>query len=377
MGITLARQGYSVIAVDADFGSPDLHTFLGVKNPERFRPDLQNLPPVEQLALIPTSQPGLSLLSCTGDFLGAADPSTAEIEKISQLIMSLNADYVLVDTGRGTSFDVLDVFNLSDVGIVVAAPDPASIQRAYAFIKCALYRRIQQKYGANPSVAAAIERIKRPDVAAKPKSILEFYDLLCTTDPKITEDIASVVDGFRPMIIINMAISEEEQCVGEIIQTACKRFLNVDIRFCGLVLHDHAMRQATRCMALSDIEVESCIAARQIHDAVLRLINSSDREKSQEPEMLTAVTPIAGLDDRLDFKGKKLRIKTDNVGYTGRCIATRVFCEGRVVLSTKNDYSSNLQQADSTNHIKALMRKQHFNVICDIESDKIQILHAT
>jgi flagellar biosynthesis protein FlhG len=377
MGISLARQGYSVVVVDTDFGSPSLHTFLGVKNCARYVPDFQNTQALKQHALISTSQAGLSLLSCTGDFLGAADPSPAEIEKTKSLILGLDADYVLVDTGRGTSLGILDVFNLGDVGIVVVAPDPAAIQRAYAFIKCSLYRRIQLEFGANSSVAAAIEQIKQPDAAAKPTSILEFYDLLCTTDPDITERIATLVDGYRPMIVINMAESEEEQRVGEIIQTACKRFLNVDIRFCGLILQDQAMRRATHCLALPEIGVESCAAARQIHEAVLRVMNSADREVGTESEILTAMTPIVGLDDRLEFKGKQLRIKTDNMGYTGRCITTQVFCEGRVILSTKSDYAPVLQDADYTNHIKALMRKQHFDVICDIEGDKIQILNAT
>jgi flagellar biosynthesis protein FlhG len=377
MGISLARQGYSVIVVDTHFGSPGLHTFLGVKKTGEYMSDLQDSQAMEQLALIPTSQPGLSLMSCTGDFLGAADPSIAEKERINRLIFSLDADYVLVDTGSGTSIGVLDVFNLSDIGIVVVTPDPAAIQRAYAFIKCSLYRRIQQKFGSNPSVATAIERIQQPDPAAKPSSILEFYDLLCTTDPEITERIAALVDEYRPLIIINMASSEEEQRVGEIIQTACKRFLNVDIRFCGLILQDQAMRQATHCMALPDIELESYVAARQIHEAVLRLMNSSAGEKGQGLDTLAAITPIVGLDDRLDFKGKNLRIKTDNMGYTGRCITTQVFCEGRVILSTKSDYAPPLKDKDNTNHVKALMRKQHFKVICDIEGDKIQILNAT
>jgi len=377
MGISLARHGYSVVLVDADFGAPNLHTFFGVKNPGRYTADLEVGEIVEQQARIPASQPGLSLLSCTGDFLGAADLSASERDRIGRLIQSLDADYVLVDTGNGTSVGVLDVFNLGDLGIVVVAPDPAAIQKAYSFIKWSLYRRIQQKFGSNPWVAAAIERIKQPETASTPSSILEFYDLLCTTDPEITEQVAALVDGYHPFIVVNMADSEEEQRIGEIIQNTCKRFLNVDIRFCGLILQDQAMRKATHCMALPEIKVESCVAAHQIHETVLRVMNSAARETGAESEILTAIIPIAGLDDRLEYKGKRLRIKTDNMGYTGRCITTRVFCEGRIILSTKSDYASTSQDANYANYIKALMRKQHFNVICDIEGDKIQISNAT
>jgi flagellar biosynthesis protein FlhG len=377
IGISLARQGYSVVVVEADFGAPDLHTFLGVKGFASNEPVLSHARTLKQRALIPTSQAGLSLLSCTGDFIGAADPGPAEIEQIKSSILGLDVDYVLVDTGRGTSLSVLDVFNLGDVRIVVVAPDPAAIQRAYAFIKCSLYRRIQQEFGIIPSVASAIERIKQPDNAAKLTTILEFYDLLCATDPGTTERIAALVDGYRPMIIINMADSEEEQRVGEIVQTACKRFLNVDIRFGGLILQDPAMRRATHSMALPEIGVESCLAARQIHQTVLRVMNSTEGVTGTESEILTAITPMAGLDDRLEFKGKQLRIKTDNMGYTGRCIITQVFCEGRVILSTMSDNASTLHEAGNLDHIKALMHKQHFNVICDIEGDKIQLHNAT
>ena len=174
-----------------------------------------------------------------------------------------------------------------------------------------------------------------------------------------------------------MSDCEEEQRVGEIIQTACKRFLNVNIRFCGLISQDQAMRRASHCMALPEIEIEGCAAARQIREAVQRVMNSDDRDRGLKSEILTAITPIVGLDDRLDFKGKKLRIKTDNMGYTGRCITTQVFCEGHVILSAKSDFASTSQDAACEKDVKALMRKQHFSVICDIEGDKIQILSAT
>src|SRR5436309_9425408 len=91
MGVALARMGKSVIAVDADLGAANLHTYLGIKSPAHTLLDvLQNRATAEDV-LLQTPESGLRMISCAGDILGIANPMFGEKEKIIQFIASLNA----------------------------------------------------------------------------------------------------------------------------------------------------------------------------------------------------------------------------------------------------------------------------------------------
>ncbi|HYK89512.1 MAG TPA: P-loop NTPase [Acidobacteriota bacterium] len=370
MGVVLAEMGNSVIVVDADLGSANLHIFLGIKSPSHTLLDLlENRATVEEV-LLPTSRPGLRLLSCAADIIGMANPASSEKEKIIKFISNLDAQYVLVDLGAGTSYNVLDFFNMSDEGIIVASPDPASIQNAYAFIKGAIFRRVQRKFGSDEAIASALRQFREGVGSAKPRTMMDFYDLICTTNPRLAENVAAMVDRYRPLIVVNMASSEEDQRIAEIIHSAAKRFLNVDLRFCGLVFADPAVRKAAQRLSVPDFRDVSCVAAQQIRLTVERLLSCSQTDAPLNSDQLAPATPMMGLNDNLEFMGKSLHIQTENLGFTGRRITTQVFCNGKVILSTKSEYPSSIRNQQDQSQVQELMRRQHFNVIREIEGKK-------
>ncbi|NIT21393.1 MAG: MinD/ParA family protein, partial [Candidatus Aminicenantes bacterium] len=53
-------------------------------------------------------------------------------------------DYILVDAGEGTTFNILDFFIVSDNAILVVLPQPDSIENTYRFIKKAFYRKLKK-----------------------------------------------------------------------------------------------------------------------------------------------------------------------------------------------------------------------------------------
>ncbi len=371
MGLVLAEMGHSVIVVDADLGSANLHVFLGIKSPGRTLLDiLEERASVEEV-LLPTPEPRLRLLSCAADILGMANPESSEKEKIIRFISSLDADYILVDLGAGTSYNVLDFFNMSDEGIIVASPDPASIQSAYSFIKSAIFRRIQRKFGDSEVVASALRQFRERVGNAKPRTMVDFYELLCATDPRLAEDVAATVDRYRPLIIVNMASSEADQRIAEIIHSTAKRFLNVDLRFCGLVFSDPEVRKAVQRLSVPGFKDPACVAAGQIRQTVERLLGDSPTDASAKPG---PATPMMGLNDNLEFMGKLLHIQTENLGFTGRRIATQVFCNGKVILSTVSEYPNPIRGQKDQSEVRELMRRQHFDVIREIEERKVRAL---
>src|SRR4051794_37938704 len=144
LGIALAQHGSSVILVDADLGGANLHSCLGVAQPTVSLSDFMDrrAARLEDVA-VPTGIERLRLISGARDVLDAANPRHSEKQKLLRNIRSLPVDYVVVDLGAGTGFNVLDFFLVADTGIVVLLPEPTSIENAYRFIKAAFFRRLQ------------------------------------------------------------------------------------------------------------------------------------------------------------------------------------------------------------------------------------------
>ncbi len=145
IGITLARLKKRVLLVDADLGGANLHTTLGIGVPEMTLSDFLNRR-VETIqdVIIKTSIPNLSLVSGAQDFLDAANPNFAQKARLLRHLETLDADYILLDLGAGTSFNILDFFLFADHGILVVLPEPTAIENAYRFIKSAFYRRFKK-----------------------------------------------------------------------------------------------------------------------------------------------------------------------------------------------------------------------------------------
>jgi len=87
-----------------------------------------------------------------------------------------------------------------------------------------------------------------------------------------------------------------------------------------------------------------------------------------------ASSPI-GLNNNLDFMGKRLHVQTENAVYPLAHILTQVFCGGRVLASKKLEYPPGVLEAQDFSTIQALMHKQHYEVIQEIQDKQIRILN--
>src|SRR4030043_927762 len=145
IGICLSKLGVRVILIDADLGGANLHTFLGISPPSLSLSDfIKKRVSRLQEVLIPTGIPNLQLLTGAQDLLNAADAKSAQKRKLLHSIQGLESDYILVDLGGGNALSVLDLFLMSDGGILVVTPEPTSIENTYRFLESAFYRRLRQ-----------------------------------------------------------------------------------------------------------------------------------------------------------------------------------------------------------------------------------------
>ncbi|MBW2334586.1 MAG: AAA family ATPase, partial [Deltaproteobacteria bacterium] len=120
MGICLANRGNDVLLIDADLGTANLHTFLGLEPPKLGLSDFVSKKESTISGVITkTGINNLKLISGAKDMIGIANLSYGQKAKILNNIKKLNYRYILLDLGPGTSFNILDFFLISHCGILI------------------------------------------------------------------------------------------------------------------------------------------------------------------------------------------------------------------------------------------------------------------
>src|SRR2546425_665481 len=110
-------------------------------------------------------------------------------ERLAAFCGGVAAVHMLVDIGGGEVPGTLDFFTLSDEGIVVVSPNPASMQGAYRFIKRAVYRRVEGELGAG--ARARLSHFQKTATSPDASTLDDFLGLLRKTDPELSEAAAA------------------------------------------------------------------------------------------------------------------------------------------------------------------------------------------
>ena len=196
LGYCLFRGGSRVLLMDCDLGLANLDVLLGLA-PDKTLQDIvdQGIDPKEVTVSI--DQGGF-------DFLPAASgaPELVEMDEETRAILFErlfpvldNYEFLFMDLGAGINPSVLSFAAMSRLRIVVITPEPTSLTDSYALIKI-----LKTQYG-----------------------IRDFH------------------------VAVNMAESKEEekQTFGRL-NMACKKFLDLEVKYLGAIRQDKTMAEAVR-----------------------------------------------------------------------------------------------------------------------------------
>lgn len=246
LGIALAERGSRVVLVDADLGGANLHTCLGVSQPRVSLSDFveKRVDRLEEV-VVPTGIERLELISGAMDELDAANPKHSQKAKLLRHLKTLDVDYVLLDLGAGTSFNVIDFFLIADVGVVVMLPEPTSIENAYRFIKAAFFRRLQT-LAPDDDFASMVARALAPRDGQAPLTPMDVVVELRKTNLEAAARLEHALAGFTPWVLVNQARTRGDFDIGPTVVSAWKKFFGLELGYLGAVAHDDAVWQAVR-----------------------------------------------------------------------------------------------------------------------------------
>ena len=130
LAITLAKKGKRVILCDFDFGGANLHTLLGLKNNKAGMGNFIYRQSSTLGELIQdTGIENLQFIAGDCLFPGTANMDFFMKKKIMKDLPLLPCDYVILDLGGGTSYNILDFYLMTYNSILVTTPEITSIMK--------------------------------------------------------------------------------------------------------------------------------------------------------------------------------------------------------------------------------------------------------
>ena len=376
VALVLARMGRSVVAVDASLGNPGLHAFFGLRSPFPTLHEVLDGQAAVESALHETALPRVRLLSCTDDSSGMADTSRETAVRMLEVLSSLDADHVLLDLGSTMSATTLDFSNAGSQSVVLTSPEPASMQSAFAWIRNALLRRLDSECGVPEILRRNLGQAQRQRSAHQP-SMLEICDTLAATEPALAGKLKEAASRIRPVLVLNMARTEQDRRTAVLLQSAVRQILGLEIRLAGIVPADTGAGQAVQQMKLPDLDYAGSPALYQIREMVRNLINGQRQAETgcadPKPKAARPVT-TQGLNDNLDFLGRQLHVQTEDLGRAKRVITTQVFLNGKVIHSMRSAYPDAPGGDSAHTKITEMMRAQHLAVLDEIRSQRVRFV---
>jgi flagellar biosynthesis protein FlhG len=239
VGIFLATLGKRVTIVDGAFGAPNLHLFAGVPRPGRSLVEtLERGVPLADVA-VPTHVPGVRLVSGFGDPPSVANVAPDALRALAEQLRLLPADWVVLDLAPGICASTLDLFVEADIGLLVAVPDPTSIELMHRFVKAAFLARLG-RLG-----LGELARLPR-DVEGGAPSALDIYLAAVAAKSEQVDALRAAILGFAPQLVINSGRSKSDMELGRAVASVARRRLATPIRYLGHLEYDEAVWASAR-----------------------------------------------------------------------------------------------------------------------------------
>jgi len=268
MAIALALSGKKVIIMDADLGAANLHAILGIKSPPLGLKDfIFNGYPLKAL-LMDSGVKNLKFISGAGDVPGISNiPYRVKLKLINN-IKELKADYIVIDLAPGISYNTIDFFNITDNGIIITTPEVTSVMSIFSYMKGAFHRRIMNLFKNNDDVIEIIKTTKGP------YNINEFKGRLSKLNSSYAEMLDSMLNNFRPMLIVNRLRKSTDTAIGESIMKFVKKNLCIEIKNLGHVVESEAVKKSVEYMKPFLIKTPQDKASLCINEIISKLTYS-------------------------------------------------------------------------------------------------------
>ena len=329
LAVGLSLLGQKVVLADLDLGGADVHLYVGVKSLSRTWNDfLERKVDAIKDIMTPTPFEGLSLIGGDSSKLGSENLPYSQKQKILRHLRELEGDYLILDLGGNSSYNVLDFFLFADHKIVVSGTEPASVLDSYSFVKVSFYRFLERFFAEHKSLKDLGRQIKDGSLEQSKNLSLDFiFEQVRERDPSAYTKLKQQHDQFRVSLVINMADSRKDFRIAESMQQVLKEKCFLDVGILGTIPFDKLARKAARSFTPIIVENPRCQPSKAIHQMLAAILLDREQDSSRA-ELLQKTGLIRG--------EAKDRIRSDAMTLDGLTLSE---------INSIYDQSPNLRQS--------------------------------
>jgi flagellar biosynthesis protein FlhG len=185
-----------------------------------------------------TDYPNLRFIPGDAEVPGLANIKPSQKNQLIKRLLSIDAEYLILDLGAGTSSNILDFFLMSSHGIVVTAPALTATLNAYLFLKNAVFRLLYGAFGQKSKAFEHMEALRKDGASLRSAYIPAILDEVKKIDPERWAIATERMARFRPRLLMNMLEDPKDAEKAQKIRRSCKEYLNIDIEHLGVLYRD-------------------------------------------------------------------------------------------------------------------------------------------
>lgn len=245
LSICLALMGHKVIAIDLDLGGANLHTCLGISIPDKTLSDYlaKRVLNIEEL-ITPSPIKNLSIISGAQDDVGIANMKQMQKSKLLSKLWELDADYIILDLGAGTTANTLDFFLAAHQGILVALPEPTSIENTYRFIKSIYHRKLKMVEDFL-EIGPLIDQAMNAKISQN-YTPADLVRQVSEIDQNLGSKLRMEIAKLTPKLVINQVRTQTDVDIGHSMRIICKKYFGINLDFVGYLDYDATVWQSVK-----------------------------------------------------------------------------------------------------------------------------------
>lgn len=239
LSIALAESGRRVVLADLDLGASNLHVMLGLSSVGRGVGTWLSAPNAEfSDILLATDYPNLRFIPGDAEIPGLANIASQQKNRLIKKLLSLDADYLVLDLGAGTGANILDFFLTASQGIVVTAPALTATLNAYLFLKNAVFRLMWTTFKKGTAAYSYLEGLRKDGSSLQKAYVPAILEQIGRIDPENRAVFDAKAAKFRPRLIMNMLEDPKDAEKAQKIRRSSRQYLNLDVEHLGILYRD-------------------------------------------------------------------------------------------------------------------------------------------
>jgi flagellar biosynthesis protein FlhG len=325
LSIALAQAGRKVVLADLDLGASNLHLILGVPAPKSgIGTFLVGAGTPFESVIMDTDYPNLRFVPGDAEVPGLANIKPAQKNQLVKRLLSVEADFLVLDLGAGTSSNILDFFLMSTHGIVVTAPTLTATLNAYLFLKNAVFRLLYGAFGTKSRAFEYLESLRKDGSSLQKAYVPAILDAVKGLDPERWAGAVERMRRFRPRVVMNMLEDPKDAEKVQKIRRSCKEYLNIEIEHLGVLYRDELQDIALGSRIPIIRYKPQSILSQALYRVADKLVQSED-----EDDMPLSLAELEG-----GFRTAELEAETDfgaKMAYVEELLSSGVLTTGDLV----------------------------------------------